>query len=921
MIAKQPTLFLLLLNCFISAFSQQHNFKSWSVESGIQSQVSCITQDYRGYIWIGTQNGGLALFDGKKFIFYTKENGLCNNNITALCEDKTGNMWVGTQNGIDKFDGSGFTHFDLKDSVWMDANKIRDIICDRKGRMWIATEDLVGIYDNGKFSWLTKGFGLSHRKVYKLFEDSKGNIWFGFKPGKTDEIDKYDGKKITHFKLPFEYGAFMASFAEDKSGKIWIGVMPFNEWGRTQIYTIENDKLSGFIAPMFDRIRVMDLLITRKGNLFIGTLSGVIKAAGEAIKGGPNKGGPNILIKNNSYTIMGRGTDEKYDTVFMYDLFDKRYGLPNNSVRRIFEDKEGNLWFGTDNGIVKFTNDKFLHFGKNDNIHNGIFRITEDNAENIWLKEGDSFYIETQNGFILFSDSLKRHFKDYKSDLRGFLRCNNGEIWFGTRFSDVLRISENKIQIFKREGPFKDMGVIPVCEDTEGNIWFNASNDGRSHFLVAYMPKVSPSKLIFFPDTMPYVNLHPGKNGELWLMDGSGLKQWKNGKIQEVEGAESLKDQSFYSPFSDEKGNLWMRNDANSGIFMYSGKNVKYFGANNGFTNEGSTSIISDKFKNVWIGSDGDGVFRFDGTSFIRLSTQNGLNNNSIMSLITDDIGNIWVGTNKGINKVELDKNGNVGKVRSYGYNEGFVGIECNQNAAFKDSKGCLWFGTSGVLTKYDPKEDEPNLFTPQINFTGLNLFYEKVDWRKFSDSVLKGSSMPCGLVLPHNQNHLTFSYVGVFHTAPESVRYKFMLSGDTAWSKETDKTEITYSNLAPGKYVFKVLAGTTDGLWNLEPTEFSFEILYPWWRRWWAYLLYVLLAFVSVFSFIRYRTKKLVAEKERLERIVIQRTAELMVQKEIVEEKNKEILESMRYASRIQRALITSEKYIHRVLEKMTSR
>jgi len=129
------------------------------------------------------------------------------------------------------------------------------------------------------------------------------------------------------------------------------------------------------------------------------------------------------------------------------------------------------------------------------------------------------------------------------------------------------------------------------------------------------------------------------------------------------------------------------------------------------------------------------------------------------------------------------------------------------------------------------------------------------VDWTAY----LKGKSkqtdfgLPIGLELPYRQNHLTFEYIGISLTTPGRVKYQVQLEGfDDNWSPITAATYITYSNLSPGDYTFKVKACNNSGIWNEEPVAYSFRINFPFWQSWWFYLICIIAVAGSLFGFIR---------------------------------------------------------------------
>jgi signal transduction histidine kinase len=266
-----------------------------------------------------------------------------------------------------------------------------------------------------------------------------------------------------------------------------------------------------------------------------------------------------------------------------------------------------------------------------------------------------------------------------------------------------------------------------------------------------------------------------------------------------------------------------------------------------------------------------------------------------IVSMVFDNAGRLWVGTKKGISSLDVEEFKRTGKkvIKNYGKDDDLRGIECNQGAVYKDKDGNLWFGTIKGAVKYDPKGDRPNTVEPATYITGLKLFRDEVDWTTYSKGKHKKTDfgLPIDLELPYSQNHLTFEYIGINLTAPGRVRYQVQMAGfDEKWLPVTRATYMTYSNLSPGDYAFRVKASNNSGIWNEEPTVYRFRINPPFWQRWWFYLMCLIAGSGFFFGFIRMRTQKLEKQKRILEKQIHLHTLELEKEKTKVEEINLEL-------------------------------
>ena len=232
------------------------------------------------------------------------------------------------------------------------------------------------------------------------------------------------------------------------------------------------------------------------------------------------------------------------------------------------------------------------------------------------------------------------------------------------------------------------------------------------------------------------------------------------------------------------------------------------------------------------------------------------------------------------------------------------------------ESNGDIYFSSSGGYTerevwtvKINPKINFFNTIPPILSI--ISVSYDN------KDTTLEFFNDFNHIDIPFHFNPLKIEFKGICITDGYKVKYKYFLEGlDEKWNEITEDN-VTYSSLSPGNYKFKVLACNNHGIWNETPIEFSFTILPPWQRTWWAYTIYVFAGFAAIRGYLRNRTKKLEKEKEKLEKIVELRTAEVTEQKVLIEEKNKEMIDSIQYARRIQSSLMPTEKYLSRVLGK----
>jgi ligand-binding sensor domain-containing protein/serine phosphatase RsbU (regulator of sigma subunit) len=832
------------------SISQTYDFRNFNVDDGLaQSQVLSMCQDRNGNIWFGTNSGGVSRYDGNKFVTFTENDSLINNVIFSITELKNGRLLFGTNGGLSVYDGLKFTNYTEKNGL--PHNRIFKTVQDNSGTIWIGTSKGVCQLNNGKIIPFSADTLLAKATIITMYADKAGCIWFGTL---QDGVTKYDPSKKTFIRFNTKNGLrndYVRAINEDLPGNIYIGTIS----GISKI--TPEGQIQKVNIPNEELNAFLTIVSDNKNNLWFGTSAGIYKYNGFAYR--------NYLQKN---------------------------GLSSNKILSGIQDREGNFWFGTDGfGISKFSSEAFISYSIKDSL------------------PGD--YIT-----VIFQDSRKN-------------------IWLGVKNFGVCKFHNNKIENYKLnikniKGSLADNEVLSICEDHQGNICFGTKAglsiyDGNT-FKNYHTKDGLPSEEVIY-------SLVKAKNGSVYLGTIDGLYNFKDGKISVVEEVKKLKSDNgnnfpIYSIFEDRNRDLWLATE--NGVIKYDHKKATRYNKSNGFTDKRVTSIVQDKQGYLWFGTD-EGVFSYNYTSFEVIDESMGLASNKVYLMLLDrDF--LWIGTNKGLDKINLATfhKSNKAEIRYYGKEEGLKGVECNSNAQLKDAEGNLWFGTIKGVTVYNPHFDKINRKEAITRITGIRLFFQNAeeDLKKYSshgnDSI---SHLPLNLVLPYDKNHITFDFIGICITNPNKVKYQFKLEGaDENWFPPTSKTEATYSSLPAGDYIFQLKAMNNDGLWNEKDVTFKFTILPPWYKTWWFYTLTIVIAFGSIYLFIIVRTRNLQKAKIELEQEVQLRTFQLRQEKEkvevinkevieqkaIIEAKNHDITDSIKYAKNIQEALLPPLQNLH---------
>ena len=799
------------------------------------------------------------------FVNYLVENGLSQPQVLCVYQHSDGTMWLGTHGGgINVFDGKFFNYIGTKEGLADDV--VYSITKNKEGNLLIGTNNGLSVISSELVSGSKKlpfknygvKDGLVHPRVLSVFLDDNGDCLIGTGKGlsvfKNGVLKPYYTKSILDSAAVFH-------IMKDSKGAFWystIGEGAFKiQNNKIKQYSLKEGLNSSFVFSVFEKT---------PGDIWLLTGEGVYELKDDKPQEIKmpflNTSATyyhSLIDKNKAIWLAAAEGLLKLGVNEEPRFFTKANGLGDNSVWKVFEDKESNLWLASDqNGVSKLSSERFIIFNSKDGISGDeVKRLYQDKQNNIWIgtKQGICFY-NTKNEKKI----NKIEFKGTQ-DVWAITLDNDGNIYAGT--SNGL--------ITGKEGSLKRV----FCADKE-----------------------SPANAI--------VDVFIDHVGEIWLGTQAGVAKYKNDLI--IESKEIPLQKSFiHKIYQDNKNVYWFCSD--DGLFRYDGKELKGYSSSHGLADNTRVRNIIQDSKNVYWLATSTGLYKYDGTIFEIVQIGNSETSKEIFSLAIDQNNMLWAGLSNGLASIQL---GEKRKVRLYSSEDGFMGQVCNQNALIIDNQNRPMIGTSNGLVWYQRQYEKENTAEPITKIKSVDLFFQKVDWKEYADSV-NSNNLPVNLTLPYDKNYLTFNFIGVSLTTPGKVTYRYKLEGlDKDW-RLSNKTEASYSNLPPGKYRFVCYANNGEELWNKEPVTFEFEITPPFWRTWWFYSLIILIISSGVYSYIKISAanRKILKQNE----IIEEKNGALSHANEEIAEKNRNITDSINYAKRIQQSFIPSDKLMAQIL------
>lgn len=812
------------------------------------------------------------------FKFFDISQGLNSSYISCMLQDKNGNIWFGTKGGgVSKYDGSEFIIYTEKQGL--PNNFVVSMVEDKNSNIWFGTDGGGACkYDGKSFTVFTEKEGLINNAVWSMLADSKGNMWFGTAGG---GVCKYDGVNFTCFNKDNGFVTnYVISLAEDKRGNIWMGSYgdgllkynPATAGGKDFTFFTEEDGLSSGI--------ITSITQDHNGNMWMAT---------------------------------DGGGACKFDGKNFYQ-YSEESGLTSNSLNAVQEDKTGNIWFGTNGkGVCKYDGSNFTCFTESEGLSgNTILCLLQDRNEDLWF--GTDGHGVTKYDRSCFTHFTKKEGLPANSVYKTY-EDHNKNLWFGTNGGGVCKYDGKYYYTYTDKQGLNNNRVWSILEDHEHNMWFGTNGGGVCKFDGKTFYQYNEDQGL--SGNIVYCMLQDCHKNYWFGTNGGGVCYFDGKTFIRYTKEEGFGNDIVYSIMEDAEGNIWFGTDG-GGAVKFTGKSFISYTKKEGLASNVVYSIMQDHYHNIWFGTDEGGVSKFDGNKFINYTEKDGLSNNRVWSMLQDMRGNVWLGTESGITKINLKKNQGPPEFSTYDISDGFLGSDAIQNSVFQDSKGFVWWGTGKMLTRYDPSQDISDNMAPIMHLKNIKLQFENVSWDKIKskesngkyvgiefNAITKWYPIPEKLSLPYNQNHLTFNYVGINYKSQNKILYRYQLEGlEDKWTPVTNKTEAVYGNLPPGKFTFKVKALNKDGIWS-DAMLFDFVIRPPWWQTWWFRVFAFLFIITGIVVIFRVRMAALRQRQKELEETVLERTAEVVQQKEIVEEKQKEIVDSINYAKRIQLSIL----------------
>jgi signal transduction histidine kinase/ligand-binding sensor domain-containing protein len=718
---------------------------AWGPKNGAPSVVKALAQSTDGYLWLGSTDG-LYRFDGVVFERYQPQSGgpFPARSVNSLLALPNGDLWIGFRGAISLLRNGNATNYTTRDGV-PPGGVVGKLAQDREGTIWAATSSGLARLEGNRWKEVGKDWNFPGKSASAIFLDRQGTLWVA-----TEDTLVFLPPGARRFQPTGIKVGPVVQIAQAASGKLWMA----------------ETTRSVRPIPLADKRQPPDeteVQVGSQGILFDNDGALWITSMGDGLRRAP---APELL----------KGQITEFSTAV--ESFTARDGLSDDYVRAILQDREGNIWVGTNSGLDRFRKTNLV--------------------------------------------PVALPFKPYYAVLAA---GDAGDAWV-ENLGSMARVHAGRAD---RDHPFSE--ARSAYRDPAGAIWWICFDAIYRYNAGSYTRVALPSS---FPK--PYLELSMAAtedgSGALWLAAHSeGLFYRKKGVWQQLESAPEFAKLSPTAAFTDWMGRAWF-GYAEGTIILLKDENIqRVFPADD--SPVGGVWAINGRARHTWVGGDSGLVF-FDGNRFRRIVPADAETFESVMGVEETPDGSLWLAESRGVIQVPasevqqaLDNPAYRVKYRLFDSFDGlsgtFAGV-LTDSSEIQGTDGRLWFAASGGVVWIDPANISTNALPPPVSIKSV-----KANGRQFGSLT--------NLALPRRTTDLQIDYTALSLAVPEKVRFRYRLEGvDKDWQDAGTRREAFYNRLGPGEYHFRVIACNNDGVWNEAGSSLDFSIAPAWYQTKWFY-------------------------------------------------------------------------------------
>lgn len=752
------------------------------------------------------------------------EQGLPSNTVSAILQTSNGYIYIGSDEGLSRFDGRQFvTVADIKSPV----NKLYQ---DKSGALWIATNgDGLLVLRGDSLTAFTTEDGLFDNSINDIFEDGNHAVWIGTRQG----LNVMQEGKFQ--KLPTEpslIGQRISSIASVSPDSLWVGT---ERSGLFLILNYSNENLS--IKHFTTSNGLVDNAITElhfdgSKMLWVGCANGLCR------------------LINAQFERVGR--DALQDEA---------------NIRTLASSPDGNLWIGTNKGVFRYDGEFFSRLTTAEGMTtNNVLHLTVDREKNIWVGTNRGGLHRLFNGNLSAFTAKEGVFGE---QTYAIFEDADGAVWIGG-YGGLSKIQNGKTQTFNRKNGVATDFIRSISQDLNGAIWVGTFGEGLFIYDKGKFTRYT-AKNGLFSDLVQAVHLDT-IHKTMWIGTRKGLNFFENGNIT------GFAIREINSLYTDRIGNVWICTDE-SGVIQFNGDEFIPHTLKDGLNSNVTFCAYQTSDSILWIGT-AKGLCAYYNGKFHSLNEKSSILSQSIFQIVGDDLDALWFGVSSGIVRVPFSdlKRLLVGESRDlnysrFGKSDGMKSSVCTVGGtAIRTRNGNLWFPTTNGAVMVNPKNLNVNTVAPPV-------FIEQL---RIDDSVYPPSE---SVVLNASTNRIEFQYSAPTFVSSSKVKFQYRLEGfEEQWIDAGARHSVSYTNLPPRTYKFRVRAMNGDGVLSQNEATVVVEQLPKVYQTYWFYGLCVASLIFLGFTITSWRVRQIEKREAKLQQLVAERTESLKLEKERAE-------------------------------------
>ncbi len=730
------------------------------------------------------------------FEVWTVDNGMPENEIRGITQTPDGYLWIATFNGLARFDGVHLTLFN-RDTPGLLSNQFGTMLQGKHGDLWLDSVDRgVVRYHEGVFAVYGMQYGVPADVINGLTGDDRGDVWV------------LSGDRIVHW---------------DEASKHFVDVAPQSPslgyrsllWDSAGFWVRDHEKIRCFTHGNFVDFTLPKEMLDQKlwgaaldqsGTLWLETIGGMrVRVTADNVSHTiPAKSTQEVTVGTTSHKSLVMHVGPRLQRTFDFVSSNRVVSV---TPWHFYEDRQGNLWIGTQEA--------------------GLYRLQKQLMRSYAPEQG----------------LIDR-------DVYGTYQDRSGAVWVGAWHSGLSRFADGKFTSYTMADGLPDQLVTALFEDRDGRFWVGTHGGlsifDHGHFRIPSGP-ILPSEAVVQA-------IWQDRQGTLWFGTRQGLARYEDGATRFLTQKDGLAANDTHAILQTSNGDLWV--GGYGGLTRIRNGQFTRWTENDGLPSDNIWSFYEDSDGVLWIGTYEGGLIRYKDGKFTTYSVKDGLYDNGVFRVLEDAHGYFWISCSRGVYRVSKhDLNafaaGNQNKITStaYGKIDGMLDIECNGGidpSGTKTRDGKLWFPTRDGVVIIDPESVVHDAIPPLVMIESALV-----------DNVRTPVDVP--LRLPPGRPNVEINYTAPNFINSTQTHFRYRLEGlDTDWVNAGGRRIAYYSHLPPGEYVFHVIAGNSDGVWNQQGKTLAITVLTPFYETRWFQLLLLLALITLVAMAWRYRVAQL---------------------------------------------------------------